>query len=98
MGGQSRVPAGGVHDAIQAGAGGGGVAEVIVKPIRHIRDEGVGIAIFVLKATVSPYLKADMVNAVEDCVDEIASELLGGCAVILDQMETCFFAILIIAV
>ena len=71
MVGQARIPAGCIHNSIKAGAGGGGITEVIVEPVGHVCDAGVGIAVFVAEATVSTDLEANMIDAIKNGIDKI---------------------------
>ena len=98
MGGQAPIPAGGIHNSIKARASGGGITEVIVEPVGHVCDTGVGITVFVAEATVSTNLEADVINPIKHSIDKIKPELSGVCTIILYKVVSGFFSIFIISV
>ena len=87
-----------IHHPIKTAAGGGGIAVVVGDPLGYIADAGVGVAVLVLEAPVGVDREPDMENAIEDGVDGVLAEQLGGGAVVLHQVVAGFDAVLVIAV
>ena len=74
------------------------IAVKISEPIGNIAHFGVGIAIFILKAIVAGDAKTDMINAIQNCIDQIFAEKDGAGPIILHKMKTCFRTVFVITV
>ena len=74
------------------------IAIKISEPIGNIAHIGVGVAIFILKAIVAGYAKANMIDAIENCIDQILAEKHGAGPIILHEVKTCFRTVFVVTV
>ena len=95
---ETGIPAGRIHNSIQAGAGCGGITKVIVEPIRHVRHAGVGIAVFVSEASIGSHNETDVEDAIENCIDQVEPELCCVPTIVLHEVKARFHPTLIISV
>ena len=96
VGAEATIELNGVDNAIQACACGGLIAVEIGEPISNITHFSVGIAVFILKPIVACDAKANVIDSIQNCVDEIQSKKLGVCSIVLNQVVTSFRAVFII--
>ena len=73
------------------------IGEEIVQPTGNIAERLVGIAVLIEEVFAAD-LEAEVINAVGDSVHQVLAEELGGGAVVLDQVEAGFAAVLIVTV
>ena len=96
--GEAGIEAHPVDHAIEAAAGGGGIAVVEADPFGYIAHQRVGVAVFILEATIVVDGEADVIDAVVDGVDGVLAKQLGGGPVVLHEVEAGLAAVLVIAV
>ncbi len=75
----------------------GGSLDEVVEPSRHVRQAGVGVAVFVEEASV-PDFESEVVDAVGDGVHQVLAEVVGVGAIVLHQVVAGFGAVFVVAV
>ena len=95
--GEAGIKAHPIGEPIETAARGGGISVVIGDPFGHIADLGVGVAIFIHKATINCDVEADVIDAIKDGVDGVLGEQGGIATIVLHQVVTGLDAVFVVA-